>query len=134
MRPSPSIAALKTSTSLLPSARFQGINETLRTSSTSGQVNPQPEIRHYQPETTPRSRTRSRRPGGGRKKFFTDEEITNLRARYRKLLDENPKIEDKKAIYQLSLSVPAEKRGPEHEHNYRRHVFKPVRGKRRTTK
>jgi hypothetical protein len=75
-----------------------------------------------------------RRPGGGRKRFFTADEIVRLQNEYRRLLVENGDIKDGTAVTRLRSLVPEEKRGPDYLRNYQRHIFLPVRGKRRTSK
>jgi hypothetical protein len=47
---------------------------------------------------------RKRKPGGGRPRFFTKKEIQLLQAEYRKLLNENQKIDEDTALISLRLA------------------------------
>jgi len=91
-------------------------------------------MQYSPPKAVPNSKARKRQPGGGRKPLFTDDEVKRLQAEYQKIRKTDPNVEDVAAMIRLRSLVCAEKRGFEHLQSYRRHVFVPVRGKRRVTK
>jgi hypothetical protein len=73
------------------------------------------------------AKPRKRGPGGGRKPFFTKEEIEWLQSKYWQIRIEKPTITDLAALRRLRTLVPEEKQGEGFLHDYRRWVFEPVR-------
>jgi hypothetical protein len=85
-----------------------------------GQSKPSP---HKKPK-------RKRNKGGGRKPAFTREEIAQLGDEYRRALDKNAKLEDyTKADHHMRQFLAKDRRNV-HPVTLKRHVLRPVRGKR----
>jgi hypothetical protein len=70
---------------------------------------------------------KKRRNGGGRPSTFTKEEVAKVQPEYKKLLSNEPGIDDDTAVIRLRTLVPREKRGYEHIRSWQRHIFEPVR-------